>query len=388
MSYLMLGAFFLYHCVLLYYASYVFEFDKTPWRFTVLTGLINTGILYFLLPHLTADFEWILMLCYLLVYGVEFAILSKRDVFVVLFGALAFGLNLFSRRILIMAIFALYYGIDVAQCYENPTLLYLQGIIPFLIAPPYILFTKQYLKKVYLDMLFYDKRNLSFAVSLMGVVYLFLVFVVSTMGATEVGSGFRNFFLLVGCISSLSYHLSLLYSYLFSKLKLHKIRYETVYEHVKEAEADVENLSYQATHDPFTALKLREVAESELAALVASKSACHIVFVDMDGLKTVNDEYGHSEGDFYIRCVADILRDCFPEETIARLGGDEFLIIGRGADHYATLSHTLQAYARVGDIQKQYNTSYETSISYGLVHVPRNNQKSVTTLIDEADAKM
>ena len=53
-----------------------------------------------------------------------------------------------------------------------------------------------------------------------------------------------------------------------------------------------------------------------------------VVYVDVDGLKSVNDTHGHAAGDELIRSVADVLRGAFrPVDTIARVGGDEFAIL-------------------------------------------------------------
>lgn len=58
------------------------------------------------------------------------------------------------------------------------------------------------------------------------------------------------------------------------------------------------------------------------------KTLC-VMFIDIDGLKAVNDQYGHEEGDYYIRTVTDILKkSCESEESlIMRYGGDEFVIL-------------------------------------------------------------
>ncbi len=49
-----------------------------------------------------------------------------------------------------------------------------------------------------------------------------------------------------------------------------------------------------------------------------------VVFIDVNGMKTINDTHGHSYGDFIIKRIAQILQDCMGE-TIFRIGGDEFV---------------------------------------------------------------
>ena len=53
-----------------------------------------------------------------------------------------------------------------------------------------------------------------------------------------------------------------------------------------------------------------------------------LCYVDMDNLKMVNDQYGHDDGDFALRTVADILRESFRDtDIIGRIGGDEFVVL-------------------------------------------------------------
>jgi diguanylate cyclase (GGDEF)-like protein len=71
---------------------------------------------------------------------------------------------------------------------------------------------------------------------------------------------------------------------------------------------------------------------TELATEVRRSAASNtgveqLVFIDIDGLKAVNDRFGHREGDRLLQCTAAVLRDTFGEEDIlARIGGDEFTI--------------------------------------------------------------
>lgn len=57
-----------------------------------------------------------------------------------------------------------------------------------------------------------------------------------------------------------------------------------------------------------------------------------VIFIDMDGLKGINDTYGHSEGDVALRNIADIIAEDAKDELDARIGGDEFVIVFAGKD--------------------------------------------------------
>jgi diguanylate cyclase (GGDEF)-like protein len=105
---------------------------------------------------------------------------------------------------------------------------------------------------------------------------------------------------------------------------------------LKEEIADREELQaksqYLAYHDPLTGLGNRLLFKEQLdEALRDASVAPHplaVLFLDLDGFKTVNDTLGHSVGDLLLRSVAAKLRDLLPvTDRISRLGGDEFAIL-------------------------------------------------------------
>lgn len=101
----------------------------------------------------------------------------------------------------------------------------------------------------------------------------------------------------------------------------------------RELERDVvERAQARALHDPLTGLANRTLALEALSlAMARSRRADRAVtalFCDLDGLKRVNDTFGHAVGDALIHAVADRLVGAVREEdTVARIGGDEFLVV-------------------------------------------------------------
>jgi len=90
-------------------------------------------------------------------------------------------------------------------------------------------------------------------------------------------------------------------------------------------------LTALALRDPLTGLANRrlfnELVEAQLARMVRSGRPLAVAFLDLDGLKRVNDAYGHDAGDVVLcetaRRLTSIVRDA---DVVARLGGDEFVI--------------------------------------------------------------
>jgi len=103
---------------------------------------------------------------------------------------------------------------------------------------------------------------------------------------------------------------------------------------VEDAEHHRVELFELATRDGLTGLRNRAAAyseiERELARTQRDGQPLLAVYVDLDGLKQLNDEHGHQAGDEAIRRTADALRATTRQaDVVARLGGDEFLVVGR-----------------------------------------------------------
>ncbi len=93
-----------------------------------------------------------------------------------------------------------------------------------------------------------------------------------------------------------------------------------------------EHLAWQATHDPLTGLPNRALLSERLAQAIAraqrSQQMLAILFIDLDGFKAINDNYGHASGDYLLVELARRFLSFIREpDTIARLGGDEFVIL-------------------------------------------------------------
>ena len=97
----------------------------------------------------------------------------------------------------------------------------------------------------------------------------------------------------------------------------------------------------QAQYDALTGLENRLSFTSQLSAELARADAStglHVLFLDLDDFKDINDQMGHRAGDAVLIEVAERLRRCIrPQDICARLGGDEFAVVLMGtADATAT----------------------------------------------------
>jgi GGDEF domain-containing protein len=97
----------------------------------------------------------------------------------------------------------------------------------------------------------------------------------------------------------------------------------------KKAELKLENL---ALKDPLTGLANRHAFMSimEHAQNKANRTQhkMAVLFIDLDGFKTVNDDYGHDAGDAVLIAMANRMQHCLRQaDHISRMGGDEFMVL-------------------------------------------------------------
>ncbi|WP_295155574.1 GGDEF domain-containing protein [uncultured Ruminococcus sp.] len=114
-----------------------------------------------------------------------------------------------------------------------------------------------------------------------------------------------------------------------------------------------------------------------------------ISFVDMDGLKYVNDTYGHSEGDFALKTLAKIISDCCDENMIcARFGGDEFIILGLNAEEEDVVRFESAVIDRIEHINKLTGKPYRVEGSIGSLVTRISDDMTLFKLITKADEIM
>ncbi|MET1231376.1 MAG: GGDEF domain-containing protein [Candidatus Limnocylindrales bacterium] len=124
--------------------------------------------------------------------------------------------------------------------------------------------------------------------------------------------------------------------------------------------------------DALTGGANRRAWDDEVAAWHsrADHPDAYVLSCDLDGLKAVNDHYGHAAGDALIRGASNLLRACVREgDLVARVGGDEFVVLVSPADSTAVRRVT----ARVRRAQRAWRVTEHgltPRLSMGHARVP------------------
>ena len=98
----------------------------------------------------------------------------------------------------------------------------------------------------------------------------------------------------------------------------------------------MDELQYQADHDPLTGLYNRYYLEKEFATILTDKTTdISLLFIDLDNFKHINDTFGHTTGDKLLIEVAQRIKTFSKyAQFIIRFGGDEFVLVMRNSNHH------------------------------------------------------
>ena len=161
---------------------------------------------------------------------------------------------------------------------------------------------------------------------------------------------------------------------------------------LERSRMEVLALREQATTDQLTGLLNRRgflrAAEQELGRPQAGQRPLTLVYVDVDGLKALNDEAGHEAGDALLVETAALLRAAFRStDVLARLGGDEFVVLTRGLHgDGAIIRHRIARLSQA--LHRSGEQSCEISLSAGVILAAPCAVPALEDLLHRADKAM
>lgn len=110
-----------------------------------------------------------------------------------------------------------------------------------------------------------------------------------------------------------------------------------------------------------------------------------LLFADLDSLKNINDNFGHTEGDRALKSVASVLNKTFrTSDLIARLGGDEFIVLALNAPAAGVQKMKTRLKSNL-DRHNSQNRYYQLSLSIGIAQFDPSHETSLESMIVEAD---
>ena len=155
-------------------------------------------------------------------------------------------------------------------------------------------------------------------------------------------------------------------------------------------QTELHNLS---TQDSLTGLYNRRgffiLADEQLKLVHRSQQGLLLFLCDVDGMKPINDTFGHTEGDRVLMATTAILRGTFRDsDIIARLSGDEFVILAVGTLPAKAELLKARLQANLNRHNAQSDRPYKLSFSIGIAYVAPDEQVTLEELISKADREM
>ncbi len=158
-------------------------------------------------------------------------------------------------------------------------------------------------------------------------------------------------------------------------------------------EKALEELEMLNLHDPLTGLYnrrgLNKYEKEFMNETIENGKFLSVICADVDGLKIINDSYGHEEGDVAITTCSKTLVEVFPKDSICvRTGGDEFLILASFDNEDDPDKMIKQVYDRIKELNENEHFPYKVGCSCGHMTLKPDKDTDLTALKSEADSRM
>lgn len=159
--------------------------------------------------------------------------------------------------------------------------------------------------------------------------------------------------------------ITIIYSLRVASLHYYMDKQHEIRNHLIQEKQDVNKLWKLAYTDMLTNLNNRHLLDKRLEEYAGYGSRITLAFIDINGLKSTNDQYGHLEGDRYLIEVSQILSGLSTGLNIDlfRYGGDEFVMMSNTLDE----KEIMDLLIRANEMLKNGSVLYSRSISYGVV---------------------
>jgi|GEM_PF-955078 len=162
---------------------------------------------------------------------------------------------------------------------------------------------------------------------------------------------------------------------------------------ITELKKTQDSIRFQAMHDNLTRLPNRAHFEAKASdALRRAKqqgNSLAILFIDLDGFKLINDNWGHAAGDKLLVALTERLTDTLdPGSTLARIGGDEFLVLLEELDNHRQAEQLAEMLLEQVNIKLNIDgEALRVSASIGIALYPTHHD-NIKSLIETADRAM
>lgn len=157
--------------------------------------------------------------------------------------------------------------------------------------------------------------------------------------------------------------------------------YQLLYEILKR-DNRIGSLQYQVSIDGLTGLGSRLRLHNDLNKLIQENKEFYLIYLDLDNFKSINDLYGHVQGDNYLKIFSKEIIKIFNHDQTYRISGDEFIVL----ETHQTIEECFSQIQKINFYLKDSNIKF-LGVSYGYAQYPFEAEE-MDKLIYIADKRM
>lgn len=191
------------------------------------------------------------------------------------------------------------------------------------------------------------------------------------------------------CVFSIvGFYIGIWYTLRICQLTEYQVKNQEIAQTLVERQAEELYLREVVTQDALTGLYNRQKLLEEVSSRLQDQIPFTLCFLDLDGLKEVNDRFGHDQGDQYLLTVTGELSKLCRRNSdhIFRYGGDEFVVLFQNLTPESAAERVASLNAMLTQRNADSSFPYHMSVSYGIVE--SSGYSEADALLAEADAKM
>ncbi len=355
----------IYQYALFHYASNVLDKGRKSLLANVIFALINT----FAIVTLDTPY-WFLYVMATAILVVEFKVISKASFRQTFAGATMFTIHVSSLHFLVIAMYTDFNDLMPSEIltsnfYRQRITFITFTILLLMLLVVGLLIPKRDIKRVTTAKLYSEMLG--------GVAFLFVVYFSIGIYIYFIYESFEyrlQFVIINTIIMLMIMYFILLYVIRFVNMHEYKRYADELGETYSIIQNQKEILSAKVERDDLTGLYNRKYINQMLDNIfVAESDGFGLMYIDVNRLKYVNDNFGHHKGDKLILCVAGVLTKVLRDDDVsARVGGDEFLVIVdnvQSKDQLDKISKRIEELVFIHDEIEDY----PVSVSIGSVYV-------------------
>lgn len=242
----------------------------------------------------------------------------------------------------------------------------------------FLLFRRLHISEKLKLMLRY-RRSLRFYLYIEAGLYLFLIIQLLAYSQPVSNMGIKVWGIKAAVFSIIALIITNIYTLRVASLQLYMDKQHDIHNQLMQEKEDIDRFWVLAYTDMLTGCNNRQLLDKRLEEYAGYGSIITLAFIDLNGLKRINDQFGHLEGDSYITTTANYLKDFFEKYNtdIFRYGGDEFVLISNSLNE-----EEMKSVLGKINTQLKKNTTYPYSISYGVVHGNSIDYEHLLTMAD------